>query len=48
MIWKIPVTTLAKKFGVSDKAIKKRCDKRGIKTPPVGYWAKQRSLELPL
>lgn len=38
MVWKVPMTTLAKRLGVSDKAIKKRCRSRGIETPYPGYW----------
>jgi len=34
------MTTLAPKFGISDVALKKRCNNRGIPTPGVGYWAK--------
>jgi hypothetical protein len=32
--------TLAPNFGVSDVALKKRCKKLGVPTPPRGYWAK--------
>jgi hypothetical protein len=38
LVWKNPATHLAKIFGVSDKAIKKRCKKLGIETPGPGYW----------
>jgi hypothetical protein len=39
MVWKTPMTSIAKKLGVSACAIKKRCVKRGINTPGVGYWS---------
>lgn len=41
MIWEMPTTKIAKIFGVSDKAIEKRCKKLGVTKPPRGYWAKQ-------
>lgn len=41
LIWKVPMTTLAKEFGVTDRAIAKRCKKLGIQTPPIGYWRRQ-------
>jgi hypothetical protein len=37
-VWEFPITILGQFFGVSDKAIKKRCDKSGIRTPWRGYW----------
>lgn len=42
-VWEKPRSILAKEWGVSDKAIAKRCKKRGIAQPPRGYWAKIRS-----
>lgn len=30
----------AKRFGISDVALRKTCMKHGIPTPPLGYWAK--------
>lgn len=36
MVWEI--TGIAALFGVSDKAIAKRCKKFGIDRPPPGYW----------
>lgn len=41
LIWKYPTVTVAQMFGVSDKAIEKRCKKFGIEKPPRCYWAKQ-------
>lgn len=39
-VWSEPMATLAPKLGISDVALKKRCKKLGIPTPPRGYWAK--------
>ena len=40
MVWKDPMTHVAKRFGVSDVALRKTCVKHSIPTPPLGYWAK--------
>lgn len=40
MLWSEPATTVAKRLSVSSVAIKKRCKRLGIETPPRGYWAK--------
>lgn len=40
-IWEHPMTTVAKRYGVSDVALKKICVKLGVPTPPVGYWARK-------
>lgn len=39
-VWNEPVTHVAKKYGVSNVAIKKICKSMNIPTPPNGYWAK--------
>lgn len=39
LVWQKPRTQLAKEFGVSDKAIAKRCNKLGIRQPQRGYWS---------
>lgn len=39
-VWSMSTTKVAKKYGVSDKAIEKRCKKLKIEKPPRGYWAK--------
>jgi hypothetical protein len=39
MVWEMPTTQVAALFGVSDKAVEKRCKKYGIQKPPRGYWA---------
>jgi hypothetical protein len=36
----MPVTEVAKLFGVSDQAVEKRCKKFGIQKPKRGYWTK--------
>lgn len=36
---------IGKQYGISGNAIKKWCNKYGIKTKPRGYWAKQYSLK---
>lgn len=41
LVWAVPSSVLAVRFGVSDASIAKRCRLLGIKKPPRGYWAKQ-------
>lgn len=43
LIWIMPSTEIAKKFGVSDRLITKKCRQWGIEKPQRGYWAKKRS-----
>ena len=40
LVWKTPVTELAKQFGISDVALAKRCRAINIPLPPRGYWAR--------
>lgn len=40
LVWEMPATEVAREFGVSDTAVKKRCRKLGIPKPPRGYWAR--------
>lgn len=40
LLWKIPTTKIAEKYGVSDKAVEKWAKQYGITKPPRGYWAK--------
>jgi len=40
LIWKDPMAHVAKRFGMSDVALRKTCIKHNIPTPPLGYWAK--------
>ncbi|MBU5439812.1 hypothetical protein KQI42_17485 [Tissierella sp. MSJ-40] len=39
-VWEEPLTTVAKRYGVSDNGLRKRCIKLQIPLPPNGYWAK--------
>ncbi len=39
-VWKEPVSTVAKRYRVSDVALRKICKKLGVPVPPLGYWAK--------
>lgn len=39
-VWKKPVRTLAKEWGLSDTGLAKVCRKNGIPLPPIGHWAK--------
>ena len=40
LVWGEPMTTVAKRFGISDVALKKHCAKARIPVPPRGHWAK--------
>lgn len=40
LVWATPMQTLARRFGITDVALKKRCKKHGVPTPGVGYWAR--------
>jgi hypothetical protein len=42
MVWDSTVEKVAKHIGVSGCAVKKRCKRLGIGTPPRGYWSKMR------
>jgi len=39
-VWKEPVSTVAKRYRLSDVALRKICKKLGVPVPPLGYWAK--------
>jgi len=39
-VWNEPVIAVAKKYGVTDVAIKKVCKKMNVPTPGRGYWQK--------
>lgn len=41
LLWQLPASTLCRRLGISDRAIKKRCDNRGIEKPGRGYWARR-------
>lgn len=40
LVWQMPTTEVGALFGVSDKAVEKRCKLLEIQKPPRGYWAK--------
>lgn len=40
LVLSLPISTIAKQIGVSDKAVSKRCKQRNISTPTVGHWVK--------
>ena len=39
-VWSEPASWVAKSFGVSATTIANQCRKRGIPTPPAGFWTK--------
>ena len=42
-VWAEPVTTVAKRYGISDVGLRKICARLDIPLPPAGYWAKKRA-----
>jgi hypothetical protein len=38
LIWSMPVTRVAARFGMSDNGLRKTCRRYGIPTPARGYW----------
>jgi len=40
LVWSMPVSRLARPFGMSDRGFSKRCARENIPLPPRGYWAK--------
>jgi len=40
LVWSEPMSTLCKRFGLSDNGLRKHCKAMDIPTPPMGYWAK--------
>jgi len=42
-VWEKPITTLARKYGISDSALRKRCIRLEIPLPPKGHWEKVKS-----
>jgi len=41
LVWKHPMSRLAKSFALSDVGLAKICEKHDIPKPPRGYWAKK-------
>jgi hypothetical protein len=39
-IWAEPMTTVAKRYGISDVALRRHCKKLDIPLPKQGHWAK--------
>lgn len=39
-VWTDPVTTVAKRYNMSDNGLRKHCKRLWIPLPPNGYWAK--------
>ena len=46
LLWEMPTTHIAKKFGVSDKAVEKWAKGYCLEKPPRGYWEKLKSNKL--
>ena len=42
-VWTDPVTTVAKRYNMSDNGLRKHCKRLWIPLPPSGYWAKVRA-----
>jgi hypothetical protein len=42
-LWTHPATSVAAALGISSAALAKGCRRRGIPTPPPGYWQRQRA-----
>jgi hypothetical protein len=42
-VWTDPVVKVAKKYGISDTTLRKRCKRWGIPLPYAGYWSKVRA-----
>ncbi len=40
LVWSTPMIHAAKRFGISDVALRKTCLRHDVPTPPLGYWAK--------
>ncbi|TMH20161.1 MAG: hypothetical protein E6H70_02025 [Betaproteobacteria bacterium] len=39
-VWTEPVTTVSKRYGISDVALRKICQALAVPLPPRGYWAR--------
>ena len=40
-VWAEAVMHVAKRYGVSDRGLRKICDRHSIPVPPLGWWAKK-------
>lgn len=45
LVWTMPTTHIAKRFGVTDKAVAKWCQACDISKPPRGFWAKRAAIQ---
>lgn len=43
LVWSTPMTTLAKKYGVSDAKLRKICTEMDVPLPKAGHWEKMRA-----
>lgn len=41
-VWSTPITTLAKKYNISDNGLRKICIRLDIPLPKLGYWSKMK------
>lgn len=41
LVWSQPLRTLSERFGISDVALRKCCQRSAIPTPERGYWARK-------
>lgn len=41
LVWEKPLIQLSEDLKISDRSIKRKCQKLNIKLPPMGYWAKK-------
>ncbi|ABO55471.1 hypothetical protein Bcep1808_2472 [Burkholderia vietnamiensis G4] len=42
-VWSDPVSTVSKRYGLSDNGLRKICKKLGVPLPEAGYWARLRA-----
>lgn len=42
-VWTDPISTVSKRYGLSDNGLRKICKRLGVPMPPLGYWARIRS-----
>ena len=43
LVWSKPVSQVAKEFGISDIAVRKRCIRLNVPMPERGYWSKRKA-----
>jgi hypothetical protein len=42
LVWELPTVEVARRFGVSDTAVAKRCKLLGVDKPSRGYWTSRK------